>query len=121
MTQTQAAGTLEQPPITGVATEGWDQVRDALRRAKAMHFDGCHKIYLSMDDGQVKQSESYGYTSTEPDFDVLRGWFDGAPCGLQSVTAFRTIQGDPDTDFDVLIPQFWKDPDATDEDGEERD
>lgn len=28
----------------------WDVVEDMLKNAKAMHYDGCHKIYLSMDD-----------------------------------------------------------------------
>lgn len=85
--------------------QAWGRVRVALRRAKAMHFDGCHKIYLSMDDEQVKRSESYGYDSHKPDFDTLRRWYDES-CSLRMVDAVYTVTGDPNDGYDSLIPQF---------------
>lgn len=83
----------------------WGRVRATLNRAKAMHFDGCHKIYLSMDDEQVKKSEGYGYDSHKPDFDTLRRWFDES-CSLRLVQAVYTVKGDPNKGYDDLIPQF---------------
>lgn len=83
----------------------WGRVRNALRHARAMHFDGCHKIYLSMDDEQVRLSESYGYESHKPDFDTLRQWFEDS-CSLRFVDAVYTVEGDPNGGFESLIAQF---------------
>lgn len=82
--------------------------------AKAMHFDGCHKIYLSMDDAQVGLMREYGYGIEVPDLEKLKGWYEES-CGLRFVQSVRTVTGDPNEGFDDLIPQFDGEDDAEDE------
>ena len=83
----------------------WGRVRATLHRAKGMHWDGCHKIYLSMDAERVTQSEAWGYETHEPDFDKLRDWFDQS-CSLRFVQAAYAMTGDPNNGYDSLIAQF---------------
>ena len=90
---------------TETEARAWGRVRKALSRAKAMHWDGCHKIYLSMDDAQLQRSKELGYESHKPDFDTLRSWFDES-CGLRFVNAVHTVDGDPNDGYDNLIAQF---------------
>ena len=80
----------------------WYMIEQMLRNAKAMHFDGCHKIYLSMDDGQVEQMRGYGYNVVPPAIGLLRKWYDDS-CGLRFVSAVFS-PGDNDN-FVSLIPQ----------------
>ncbi|WP_300265486.1 hypothetical protein [Microbacterium sp.] len=87
----------------------WALVRERVGQAVAMHFDGCHKIYLSMDDGQVAVFEDCGYDTHAPDFDRLRAWY-AESCDLRLVTAVST-NADGTDDFESLIDQF-ADPDA---------
>lgn len=82
----------------------WDLVEDMLRNAKAMHFDGCHKIYLSMDDQQVEKMRSYGYEVVEPNLKTLKDWYETS-CGLRSIDAVFTHE-DPNKGFVDLIAQF---------------
>jgi len=88
--------------------EAWDHVEKTVKKAKAMHFDGCHKIYLSMDKKQVKTMEGHGYESVTPNFDKLRNWYD-VSCGLRFVSAVSTRKG-----FSPLIPQFFEEDDEED-------
>lgn len=90
---------------TTTETHAWNRVRGALSRAKGMHWDGCHKIYLSMDDEQLRQSEEIGYETHAPDFDKLKGWFEES-CGLRFVNAVYTVEGDPNDGYEDLIAQF---------------
>lgn len=39
----------------------WDRVRDAANNAKGISFDGCHKIYVLMDDESVDTQRAYEY------------------------------------------------------------
>lgn len=90
---------------TEIEARAWGRVKKALPRAKGMHWDGCHKIYLSMDDERVLQSEMWGYETHVPDFDKLKGWFDQS-CSLRFVNAVYTVEGDPNEGYDNLIAQF---------------
>lgn len=85
----------------------WARVENAVGRAKAMHFDDCHKIYLSMDDAQVKEMEDCGYETVAPDLQKLRKWYSEA-CPLRLVSAVYSVGGDANTGFDPLIPQFFE-------------
>jgi hypothetical protein len=89
------------------------EVATTLRYAKGIAFDGCHKIYICMDDEQVSQMRSYGYgdkdtylitaTATpEQLLTVIQGWWDNS-CGLRFIEAVST-RGD-ETDFHTLIGQ----------------
>lgn len=96
----------------------WDKVEAVLPYAKSIAFDGCHKIYVLMDDQQTKEMYEYGYNeggstiremgefdNVEQALAVLHGWYDES-CGLQFIHAVRTVPGDPSEGFDNLINQF---------------
>jgi hypothetical protein len=83
----------------------WETVRDYIPDALGMYWDGCHKIYLSMDEEDVAKMADYGYDFHEPDFDLLKEWFDQS-CGLRFVSAVHTNHDDPNAGYESLIPQF---------------
>lgn len=94
-----------------------DKLFTALTDAKALAWDGCHKIYLLMDDEQVEQTRSYGYGSGDGDselvlvtdpvvaMDTVRTWWDES-CGLRFINTIRTVPGDPNDGFADIIAQF---------------
>lgn len=84
----------------------WAKVEEVLPSAKAMHFNGCHKIYLSMDDTEVEQMRRYGYDVVEPNLETLRGWFEES-CSLRFINAVHTNEDDPNAGFVQLIPQGY--------------
>jgi hypothetical protein len=97
----------------------WNIVRRELRNAKAITWDTCHKIYVLMDDQQVKQSEEWGYDPILPVTDVdealatLQQWYDES-CGLRFITAVTTVESDPNKGYDTLIGQFDDEEDEED-------
>lgn len=116
----------------------WAAVQDALPQAKALVFDGCHKIYLAMDDEQVEDFRSIGYGevapgvavgfplvptdgssrllptegewSLEQQLQLLHDWYD-ASCGLRFIDSVATDKADPNRGFVGLIEQFEFDED----------
>ncbi|MFJ2662625.1 hypothetical protein [Arthrobacter koreensis] len=84
----------------------WAKVEETLPTAKAMHFDGCHKIYLSMDNAQVKEMKEYGYDAVEPNLEMIRRWFEDS-CPLRLISAVHTNERDPNAGFVQLIPQGY--------------
>lgn len=95
-------------------------VKDALSDAKGIAWDTCHKIYILMDDAQMKEMNGYGYdplissdemSSTEM-FDTVVKWYDES-CGLKFISVVETMpNGEPD--FNDIVDQF-----ANDEEEEE--
>lgn len=95
----------------------WEDVRAELDDAKGISFDGCHKIYILMDDQQVKQSAEWGYgedgsflatdlTAAEM-LTVIKGWYEGS-CGLKFVQSVATNEDDPNLGFESIIPQGYE-------------
>jgi len=90
------------------------EVTDYLQRSKAIAWDGCHKIYILMDDEQVEQMKGYGYEgdyliSTHGKFvtDVLaivESWWEDS-CGWRFINAVATNHDNPNAGFTDLIPQ----------------
>ena len=97
----------------------------AVQDAKAIAFDGCHKIYVLMDDAQVEKMRSYGYGDDDGSFlitadevrkvemlDILKNWYEGS-CSLKFINGVSTVpEGtDPNEGFTDLIPQGadWND------------
>lgn len=82
-------------------------VVDALTTARLIAWDGCHKIYVAMDNAQAEWfREEYDYAvSGTPDdmLDNLIEWWEES-CALRFVQAVSTINGEDD--FDTLVPQF---------------
>jgi hypothetical protein len=91
----------------------------AVQDAKAIAFDGCHKIYVLMDDAQVDKMRSYGYGDDDGSFlvtadevrkvemlDILKDWYAGS-CSLKFINSVATMpEGtDPNEGYVDLIAQ----------------
>lgn len=103
--------------------EGWNAVREYLNDAVLIAFDGCHKIYLAMDDIEadffrknyqpVDEIDNGGVLEgLTPDelYEELTEWWD-ASCSLRFVQAVWHDSEDPNSGFVSLISQCagWKD------------
>ena len=108
----------------------WEQVEAKLPDAKALVFDGCHKIYLSMDDEQTERFRSYGYGADDGSelvliadvaspIDRLNRWWDRS-CGLRFISAVVS-EGWGNDSFTPLIEQFELDVDEEEDDTDEDD
>lgn len=113
----------------------WAAVKKALPQAKALAWDGCHKIYLALDDEQVALFRSYGY-GVDNDGSVLILRDEASPlftdpatpgmnvekatnetllatlhewfadsCGLRFIEGVATDHEDPNAGFTRLIAQ----------------
>lgn len=93
----------------------WRGVVAVVPLAKAIAFDGCHKIYVLIDDAQVERMREYGYgeggselvpvKDPEVALATIQDWFIGS-CSLRFVQAVRTVDGDANDGFTNLIEQF---------------
>ena len=109
-----------EPAPAPVAEVGpWARVEAALPKARGMYFDGCHKIYIAMDDAENAKFLNGDWPQTsDPDLGVLHKWFDKS-CKLRLSSAVSTNLEDPNAGFDHLIAQFEVLDDDDDEDGEQ--
>jgi hypothetical protein len=113
----------------------FDPVEDALEGALLIAFDGCHKIYLAMDDEQAEwfRQNYNGVHCTDRTFTgtseemlaTLKGWWDES-CGLKFITAVTTDHENPNAGYSSLIGQGeWMDDEEflsqEDEDDEDED
>jgi hypothetical protein len=92
-----------------------ETVKAYLETAVSICFDGCHKIYIAMDDASHDQQIEFGYKpilvkDKKRALKKLYSWFD-ASCPLKFIQAIS----DDGRQFTNVIPQFEYD---TDEDGE---
>lgn len=94
------------------------EIKSALASAKAIAWDGCHKIYVAMDEHEMRTFESYGYDPLIPVTDIdeayhtLCDWWD-LSCGLRFISAVATTDtGDRNDGFSDLIPQCYVQDDA---------
>jgi hypothetical protein len=99
------------------------RVSRALIGAKGIAFDGCHKIYILLDDEQMEHTLSTGYGKSETSYlhwlnevidplNTIAEWYDDS-CSLRFVQSIRTAGTDPNAGFSNVIPQF----EDEDEDG----
>ena len=94
-------------------TTGWSSVMDYTLKAKGIAWDGCHKIYVLMDDNQVELMREYGYeylyTTAELIDDsfcnIIHDWYNDS-CGLRFVDAVKTTEN-PNDGFTILIAQEY--------------
>jgi hypothetical protein len=91
----------------------WDDVEQVLLDgAKGIAFDGCHKIYILMDDEQMAEMKEFGYDplisaeDTTPDemLSAVMEWYENS-CSLRFVQAIHTNHDDPNAGFVSLIEQ----------------
>lgn len=105
----------------------WSDVKEEVRYTKCIAFDGCHKIYLAMDDTQARWfKENYNgdscddrtFEGTEEQmFALLKKWYENS-CSLKFVSSVTTDEADPNAGYDNLIPQGARD---EEDDNEEDD
>ena len=96
-----------------ITKQKWDEVREVLTEAKGIAWDGCHKIYVLMDQHQMDLMASYGYDPLLPvpedtadeALKIVRSWYEES-CGLRFISAVATVEGDPNGGFTDLIGQF---------------
>ena len=105
----------------------FDPVIGAVEDALLIAFDGCHKIYLAMDEGEANWfRENYNGThcddrtfegTPEEMLNLLVTWWDES-CGLKFISAVTTNHDDPNAGFVSLIGQgdWCEDDDEDDED-----
>ena len=89
-----------------------DLIKDRLESAKGIGWDGCHKIYILMDDRQMIKMQDYGYDplissdqmTTNKMFETIERWWDQS-CGLRFISAVSTNKVNPNLGFEDLISQ----------------
>ncbi len=115
------------------------EIEAALQTADSIAFDGCHKIYVLMDESQTIDMVAFGYNepnrmfrvgdkasetlkalSTDEAFAKLKDWFDES-CGLRFISAVRTVTGNPNEGFICLISQWEGDDDEGYEEDEDEE
>jgi hypothetical protein len=98
------ATTFKEPHLT--------QVKEALNGAVSICWEGCHKIYITLDQESHKQQQEFGYDTVpvdETSLPTLYEWFDNS-CGLRFIQAIANS-----TDFKNVIPQFDYDDETEEE------
>jgi hypothetical protein len=88
----------------------WGEVREATYDADSIAYDGCHKIYISMDKKQTKVLRDHYLVLTakelspEDMFENLEMWH-RCSCGLEFIQSMATDKKSGETNFATLIPQ----------------
>lgn len=94
-------------------------VENALEDAILIAFDGCHKMYVALDEEQADwfrqnyngvHCDDRTFTGTpEEMLTTLKGWWDDS-CGLKFINSVTTNYDDPNAGYTTLIGQFdWQD------------
>ena len=90
-----------------------EQIEETLATADSIAWDGCHKIYILMDNEQTNLMREYGYEYlytkedvTEQDMlNMVSNWYEDS-CQLRFVQAVATSNDPKDDGFRTLIGQF---------------
>lgn len=95
----------------------FSDVETALEYATLVAYDGCHKMYLAMDDEQADWfRQNYEYTvegSPSVMLKALHEWWKDS-CSLRFVQSVKTTPN-PNDGFVSLIEQGWGQSDDDDE------
>lgn len=86
----------------------WHKVKDATENAQLVAWDGCHKIYVAMDEVEARwfnEREDYLKFRGTPEemFARLEEWYDRS-CGLRFISGVESVG--QETEFTKLIPQL---------------
>jgi hypothetical protein len=93
-------------------------IEQALQEATVIAWDGCHKIYIALDEEQARQFGTYGYgeggsvllrvIQTDADREraaiTLGEWWDDS-CSLRFINTVRTTPN-PNDGYDNIVAQF---------------
>lgn len=106
-------------------THLWSDVADTIDEAILVAWDGCHKIYLALDEPEAEFFRT-NYPHIVEDtptvmFTTVVDWYDRS-CGLRFVSGVRYNPDDPNAGFSQLITQFdLRDPEYDFDEDEEDD
>jgi hypothetical protein len=100
--------TIEVPPVLA-------PVEDYIDKAHLVAFDGCHKIYLALDEYEADyfrehygQNASGGSVVVEADADTMLeavvNWY-AESCGLKFVSGVVRNEKDPNAGFTQIVEQ----------------
>jgi hypothetical protein len=101
-------------------------VAEAMDEAILVAFDGCHKIYVAMDEVEADwfRESDYQICEASPEFMLVMvaNWYKQS-CPLKFVNAVRHNAENPNAGYTDLIPQGAgeEDEDWDDEDDEDED
>ena len=100
--------------MTKTLDELFESVENALESALLIAWDGCHKIYVAMDEEQANwfrnnyngvHCDDRTFTGTpEEMFATILAWWDDS-CGLKFISAVTTNHENPNAGFVSLIGQ----------------
>lgn len=108
----------------------WHDVAEEVRYAKSISFDGCHKIYLAMDETQAEwfKNNYNGASCDDRTFEgtaeqmlaLLKEWYEES-CALRFIQSVKTDEADPNAGFNNLIPQCAEEEEEEEEEREEEE
>ena len=102
--------------------ELFDPVEAVIEDAFLVAFDGCHKIYVAMDEHEAnwfRENYEFVFADTpEAMLNKVMEWYDDS-CFLRFVSAVRHDPDDPNAGFTTLIGQFDDQDEDEDEDEDE--
>lgn len=98
----------------------FEDVRLATETALQIAFDGCHKIYLSMDKEEADSMIEHGgyeiFKGTPSEmYQQLVEWYEMS-CDLKFINAVTTNLENPNAGYEQLVPQFAWDSEGPDTD-----
>lgn len=90
-----------------------ERLYDAIGGALLVAWDGCHKIYLAMDEEQAEWFRTeYPHTveiHTEEMLAAVERWWEES-CPLRFINAVSTNHADPNAGYVSIVAQFdWDD------------
>ena len=92
--------------------DGWNAVSEYAENCVLIAFDGCHKIYLAMDETEAtffRNPDNYEFSfenNGKNDLvDILDDWFRNS-CDLKFIQAVWSNEADPNSGFTSLISQM---------------
>lgn len=115
-TSRYAVGNHHTRYLDSPLVEHWLAVEDALETARLIAFDGCHKMYIAMDDEEAndfrKSYNEHGAMTFEGTpvemMAQLQTWWENS-CGLKFIYSVTTNTENPNAGYDALIPQGAED------------
>jgi len=109
-----------QPHDADNLDTAWDAVDEYAKDAILAAWDGCHKIYLAMDEYEADwfRKEYAEHIAEASDADLVEtivDWYEES-CSLRFISAVWHNEADPNNGFVTLISQFAEFADADDDD-----
>jgi len=103
----------------------WSDVENALEYAYLIAFDGCHKIYIALDEIEAQwfrdRDDFTKVTGTPSELrEQLVKWYDES-CPLKFISSVVHNEENPNEGYTNLIPQSAEDEDEFDDEDESDD